>query len=163
MKSTVQSIFAEHLLCSNCTIKQIIFSQCTTNCCGSHGIPGVPGVPGGPGRDGTPGPKGDIGSAGLVGPTGGPGDKGSDELDLNMRSNWKQCAWKRTDNKDIGLIQVSLNFTNLRCIFLNGWYMYRKSKYAHARMCTRVCMYKSWKQAYLCVKVLIVELVGQKC
>ena len=117
-----------------------IFSQCTTNCCGSHGIPGVPGVPGGPGRDGTPGPKGDIGSAGLVGPTGGPGDKGSDELDLNMRSNWKQCAWKRTDNKDIGLIQVSLNFTNLRCIFLNGWYMYRKSKYAHARMCTRVCI-----------------------
>ena len=94
-------------------IKPITFSQCTTNCCGSHGIPGVPGVPGGPGRDGTPGPKGDIG------PKGEPGDKGSGELDLNTRSNWKQCAWKRDDDKDNGLIQVSLNFTNLESLFLN--------------------------------------------
>ena len=119
LNTTVQRIFAEHLLCSNCTIKQNFFSQCTTNCCGSHGIPGVPGVPGGSGRDGTPGPKGDIGSTGPVGPEGKPGDKGSDELDLNMRSNWKQCAWKRHDDKDNGLIQVSLKFINLASLFLN--------------------------------------------
>ena len=119
MNSTVQRIFAERLLCSNCTIKQIIFSQCTTNCCGSHGIPGVPGVPGGPGRDGTPGPKGDIGLTGPVGPKGEPGDKASGGLDLNMRSNWKQCAWKRGDGKDNGLIQVSSKFTNLGSLFLN--------------------------------------------
>ena len=32
------------------------------------------------------------------------------------------------------------------------------------RECIPMCvLYKSWKQDYLCVKVLIVELVDQKC
>ena len=48
-----------------------------------------------------------------------PGDNGSDGLDLKMRSNWKQCAWKRGDGKDNGLIQVSLNFTNSEYLILN--------------------------------------------
>ena len=48
---------------------------------------------------------------------GEPGNKGSDGLDLNMTSNWKQCAWKLDDGKDNGLVQVSLNFTNSESYF----------------------------------------------
>ena len=68
--------------------------------CGSPGIPGIPGVPGNPGRDGVPG------SRGLVGEKGEPGERGHDYIDL-VKTNWKQCVWKRQDSKDSGLIQVS--------------------------------------------------------
>ena len=67
--------------------------------CGSAGIPGIPGVPGNPGRDGIPG------SPGPAGAKGEPGERGNDYVDL-VKSNWKQCVWKREDGKDSGLIQV---------------------------------------------------------
>ena len=64
--------------------------------CGSNGIPGVPGNPG---RDGA------TGSRGPAGEKGEPGERGNDYVDL-VKSNWKQCAWNKTDYKDSGLIQV---------------------------------------------------------
>ena len=67
--------------------------------CSSPGIPGIPGVPGNPGRDGIPG------SSGAAGAKGEPGERGHDYVDL-VKSNWKQCVWKRDDGKDSGLIQV---------------------------------------------------------
>ena len=52
-----------------------------------------------PGRDGIPGSRGHAGEKGE------PGERGNDYIDL-VKSNWKQCVWKRTDHKDSGLIQV---------------------------------------------------------
>ena len=66
------------------------------------GIPGIPGVPGNPGRDGIPGSRGPAGEKGE------PGERGNDYVDL-VKSNWKQCVWKREDRKDTGLIQVRYN------------------------------------------------------
>ena len=76
-----------------------VFSQSFQATCGSPGIPGIPGVPGNPGRDGIPG------SRGLAGEKGEPGERGNDYVDL-VKSNWKQCVWKREDGKGSGLIQV---------------------------------------------------------
>ena len=67
--------------------------------CGSPGIPGIPGVPGNPGRDGA------TGSRGPAGEKGEPGERANDCVDL-VKSNWKQCVWKRDDGKSSGLIQV---------------------------------------------------------
>ena len=67
--------------------------------CASPGIPGIPGVPGNPGRDGIPG------SRGPAGVKGEPGERRNDYVDL-VKSNWKQCVWRRTDGVDFGLIQV---------------------------------------------------------
>ena len=64
-----------------------------------HGVPGPPGPPGIPGRDGTIGPFGPFGEKGE------PGERGRDYVDV-LKSNWKQCDWKRNDKKDSGLIQV---------------------------------------------------------
>jgi hypothetical protein len=66
---------------------------------GSAGIPGIPGIPGNPGRDGIPGSRGSPGAKGE------PEERGDDYVDL-VKSNWKQCVWKRNDAKDTGLIQV---------------------------------------------------------
>ena len=85
--------------------------------CGSAGIPGIPGVPGNPGRDGLPGLPGPAGAKGEA------GERGSDYIDI-VKSNWKQCIWKRVDDKDSGLIQ-NCNFnkkydnTSLR-VFYEG-------------------------------------------
>ena len=68
-------------------------------CGGAPGIPGIPGVPGNPGRDGM------TGSRGPSGEKGEPGERGNDYVDV-VKSNWKQCVWKRGDDKDSGLIQV---------------------------------------------------------
>ena len=72
-------------------------SQAT--CGGAPGIPGIPGVPGNPGRDGMTGPCGPAGEKGE------PGVRGHDYVDL-VKSNWKQCVWKKSDGQDSGLIQV---------------------------------------------------------
>lgn len=69
------------------------------------GIPGIPGIPGAPGAAGRDGHKGDVGSKGEKGDRGSPGVSMKNEI-LNL--NWKQCAWKRRDSKDHGLIQVRL-------------------------------------------------------
>ena len=62
-------------------------------------IPGIPDVPENPGRDGMPV------SRVVAGEKGEPGERGNDYVDL-VKSNWKQCAWKRGDRKVFGLIQV---------------------------------------------------------
>ena len=79
----------------------LIYQSTSQKTCGSHGIPGIPGVPGSPGRDGIPGSRGPAGSKGE------PGEKGNDYIDL-VRSNWKQCVWKRYERKREGLIQVRI-------------------------------------------------------
>ena len=95
----------------------------------------VPGAPGSPGRDGT---KGDLGSPGKNGTQGlcgadgkkgakgkpgiqgSPGQKGErgDKGDsgtprLASHMNWKECAWKKTDENNTGLIYVSEQVTQL--------------------------------------------------
>ena len=50
----------------------------------------IPGAPGAPGRDGAKGDKGDIGTPRLA-----------------SHMNWKECAWKKGDSTDSGLIYVS--------------------------------------------------------
>ena len=77
-------------------VNSCYISQAT---CGSPGIPGIPGVPGSPGRDGA------TGSRGPAGEKGESGERGNDYVDL-VKSNWKQCVWKRVDDRDSGLIQV---------------------------------------------------------
>ena len=102
---------------------------------GIPGMHGMPGSPGAPGRDGRDGVKGDQGSPGKTGPQGpagvegkkgdkgesgahGPagqkgqrGEKGESvtpgSLQLSSHMNWKECTWKREDDKDSGLIQAS--------------------------------------------------------
>ena len=61
---------------------------------------------------GPPGPrsfKGEAGKKGVVGPRGPRGIKGEagpvGKVAAEQR-NWKQCAWKKQENKDIGLIKV---------------------------------------------------------
>ncbi|XP_046856163.1 collagen triple helix repeat-containing protein 1-like [Xenia sp. Carnegie-2017] len=75
--------------------------QCLS-CCSPSGIPGIPGIPGAPGAAGRDGHKGDVGSKGEKGDRGSPGVSMKSEI-FNL--NWKQCAWKRRDIKDHGLIQ----------------------------------------------------------
>ncbi|XP_028402252.1 collagen triple helix repeat-containing protein 1-like [Dendronephthya gigantea] len=69
--------------------------------CNSPGIPGIPGVPG---NYGLPGPRGLTGAKGERGAKGESGAEGCDYVNL-VKSNWKQCVWKRVDEKDAGLIQ----------------------------------------------------------
>ena len=89
-------------------------------------IPGAPGAPGrdgakgdlgSPGKTGTQGPRGADGkkgakgepgiqgSAGRKGERGDKGDSGTPRLASHM--NWKECAWKKADGTDSGLIYVS--------------------------------------------------------
>ena len=94
-----------------------------------HGMPGSPGAPGRDGRDdakgdqGSPGPqgtagaegkKGDKGESGVQGPAGQKGqrgEKGESETpgspQLSSHMNWKECTWKKSDEKDSGVIQAS--------------------------------------------------------
>ena len=66
---------------------------------------GVNGHNGSPGRDGRDGAKGEKGVAGPFGPRGEKGEMGASGTDTDHR-NWKQCAWKTNDDRDIGLIMV---------------------------------------------------------
>ena len=100
-RSTWAGIFFQFLLIITQYVKYkmlfILQDKCSSGCCGTPGIPGIPGIPGTPGRDGR---KGDVGARGEKGE---PGESSENKL---MQSNWKQCAWKRSDGKDHGLIQV---------------------------------------------------------
>jgi len=62
-------------------------------------VPGLPGIPGLNGRDGT---KGDQGPPGEQGPPGASGEQTTQA----MQKNWKQCAWRKGDGRDTGLIRV---------------------------------------------------------
>ena len=89
---------------------------------GRNGVNGHNGLPGRDGRDGAKGEKGlsgpsgprgfkgEAGEKGVAGPPGPRGFKGEagpvGKVAAEQR-NWKQCAWKKEDGKDIGLIKVS--------------------------------------------------------
>ena len=60
-----------------------------------------------PGRDGRDGAKGVKGVAGVPGPRGVKGETGPSGTDTDHR-NWKQCAWRNSDPRNIGLIKVWL-------------------------------------------------------
>ena len=75
---------------------------------GDLGSPGKTGTQGPRGADGKKGAKGEPGihgSAGQKGERGDKGDSGTPRLASHM--NWKECAWKKTESKDSGLIYVS--------------------------------------------------------
>lgn len=72
-------------------------------CTSTNGVPGIPGTPGIPGPHGRDGAKGERGE---TGPKGEPGSKG--EAGAQAFSNWKQCVWKHSDDRDFGLIKVTL-------------------------------------------------------
>ena len=75
---------------------------------GHNGLPGRDGRDGAKGEKGVAGPqgprgiKGEAGEKGVAGPHGPRGIKGEAE-----QRNWKQCAWQKSDGRDIGLIEVS--------------------------------------------------------
>ena len=69
---------------------------------------GSPGVKGENGMTGPRGGKGEKGMMGNPGPRGVRGEMGPNGTDTDHR-NWKQCAWKKEDSRDIGLIQVCIN------------------------------------------------------
>ena len=67
---------------------------------------GPPGPRGFKGRDGV---KGEKGVTGAPGTRGGKGETGASGKDT-VRKNWKQCVWKKSDGRNVGLIMVSLVF-----------------------------------------------------
>ncbi|PFX26536.1 Protein FAM227B [Stylophora pistillata] len=69
---------------------------------GRNGINGRNGLPGRDGRDGTKGEKGVTGRHGLPGLKGEPGAS----ISIIEYRNWKQCAWREGDSKDIGLVKA---------------------------------------------------------
>ena len=77
-------------------------------------MPGIPGIPGQPGRDGLPGLRGNDGINGQSGVKGEPGMKGQPAGQQNYsydgvsQSNWKQCAWRKNYETDIGFIRVRI-------------------------------------------------------
>ena len=80
---------------------------------GQQGVAGPPGPRGFKGDVGRDGAKGDKGVAGSSGPRGDKGETGASGKDT-VQKNWKQCAWKKSDGRDIGLIKVSLVF--IKCL-----------------------------------------------
>ena len=75
---------------------------------GDLGSPGEnwdPGTTWGDGKKGAKGEPGNPGSSGQKGERGDKGDSGTPRLASHM--NWKECAWKKGDDKDSGLIYVS--------------------------------------------------------
>ena len=81
---------------------------------GQNGLPGPNGRYGAKGDKGVVGPAGPRGEKGEIGLSGSPGSRGAKGevgpkgSDTDHR-NWKQCAWKKEDSRDIGLLKV--NFT----------------------------------------------------
>ena len=83
---------------------------------GAAGRDGTKGDLDSPGENGTQGPRGDDGkkgSKGEPGIQGSPGQKGEggDKGDsgtprLASHMNWKECAWKKRDENNTGLIYV---------------------------------------------------------
>ena len=95
-----------------------LFTQQHSSCLqGSPGLPGRNGYNGVPGRDGRDGTKGEKGVAGPPGSRGVKGDAGQNGADADHR-NWKQCAWRSEDSRDIGLIKVGFNFTEKKITYV---------------------------------------------
>ena len=83
-----------------------------------NGFPGRDGRHGAKGQQGLAGPPGLCGFKGEIGRDGAKGDKGvagaPGPFASTFQKNWKQCAWKKSDGRDIGLIKVSLNSLHSR-------------------------------------------------
>ena len=90
------SIILRPSVITKCFLLLISKAKQNSNTC-LQGSPGLPGRDGSPGRDGRDGAKGEKGDAGTTGPR---GEKGESDR------NWKQCAWRKSDSRDIWLIQV---------------------------------------------------------
>ena len=76
---------------------------------GPRGFKGEAGEKGVAGPPGLRGFKGEAGEKGVVGPRGPRGIKGEAGRVGKVTSeqrNWKQCAWKKDDYRDTGLIKV---------------------------------------------------------
>ena len=83
-----------------------LMSQNLSTCLqGPPGLPGHNGYNGVPGLNGRDGARGEKGVAGRPGPRGAKGDVGPKGSDTDHRS-WKQCVWRASDNRDVGLIKV---------------------------------------------------------
>ena len=80
---------------------------------GSRGAKGENGMTGPPGPNGG---KGENSMTGKPGPRGIKGEMGPNGTDPDHR-NWKQCAWKNNDGRDIGLIWVCINLRKQKLIF----------------------------------------------
>ncbi|XP_046846362.1 collagen triple helix repeat-containing protein 1-like [Xenia sp. Carnegie-2017] len=102
IKVKMNLLMVSMLLLSNTVSASFKKKNSKAQCSASCGIPGVPGVPGVPGAAGRDGLKGDVGSKGEKGERGNPGSPLKNDISF---SSWKQCAWKRGDGKDHGLIQ----------------------------------------------------------
>ena len=50
---------------------------------------------------------------GSTGSRGQKGDEGKNGVDADHR-NWKQCAWRSEDSRDIGLIKVFVNVSFIK-------------------------------------------------
>ena len=84
---------------------------------GPTGSRGVKGDNGMTGPSGPRGAKGEKGMTGNPGPRGVKGEMGPNGADTDHR-NWKQCAWKKGDGRDIGLIRVCVNLRKRK--FISG-------------------------------------------
>jgi len=85
---------------------------------GVAGPAGSRGAKGENGMTGPPGPRGEKGERGMTGkpgPRGVKGEIGPNGTDTDHR-NWKQCAWKKNDYRDIGLIWVCINLRKQKLI-----------------------------------------------
>ena len=110
-------------------------AQGATGLPGRNGVNGHNGLPGRDGRDGAKGekglsgpsgPRGFKGEAGMKGVAGPPGPRGIKGEEGTVRKvaaeqrNWKQCAWKEDDNRDIGLIKVTAWEKSYKFLFLEA-------------------------------------------
>ena len=96
---------------------------------GHNGLPGRDGRDGAKGEKGLSGPsgprgfKGEAGMKGVAGPPGPRGIKGEEGTVRKVAAeqrNWKQCAWKKDDNRDIGLIKVTAWEKSYKFLFLEA-------------------------------------------
>ena len=71
-------------------------------CTATNGVPGIPGTPGIPGPHGRDGAKGERGETGPKGDLGSKGEAGA-------QAYWKQCVRQGGDNRDFGLIKVTIH------------------------------------------------------
>ena len=87
---------------------------------GFKGEAGMKGVAGPPGPSGFKGEAGEKGVSGPPGPRGIKGEEGTVRKVAAEQRNWKQYAWKKEDNRDIGLIKVTAWEKNYKFIFLEA-------------------------------------------
>ena len=110
---------------------------------GMNGISGSPGIPGRDGRDGVKGEKGSTGKAGTQGQAGLKGERGEKgesqvlgSVHLPSHLNWKECSWKKEDDRDTGEIYVSVRVQKERAKMFTEKYV-SKRRALEMRNCKR--------------------------